>query len=147
MNKAPDPFESIRKQLPQWSNETSAEEHVLSHECKLVRTAQAMLQRRRRRSDEFEPTMFGEPAWEMLLALYVRETSGASSTAEELQPASATASSAERWLRYLEKEGLARRRYYPGYGRTFFVELSDRGRQALDRYLGAVGELNLSLQD
>lgn len=132
---------------PQGSNEASAEEHVLSHEWKLVRTAQAMLQRRRRRSDEFEPTMFGEPAWEMLLALYVRETSGASSTAEELQPASATASSAERWLRYLEKEGLARRRYYPRDGRTVFVELSNRGRQALDRYLGAVGELNLSLED
>lgn len=116
---------------------------MLAHECKLVRTAYAILLRRRRRKDEFDPGMFGEPAWDMLLDLYVRETSGASATMKQLEAGSGvTSSTAVRWFQYLESDGLVTRHGPPPAGGTVFVELTDRGRQALDRYLTAILDIN-----
>lgn len=117
---------------------------MLKHECELVRTAQSILLGRRRRYEEFNSALFGEPAWDMLLELYVRETSGASSTAEQLQTASAVPSStAARWLNHLEHDGLVARRDHPLDRGTIFVELTEQGRQALDRYLKAIRHLSV----
>lgn len=116
---------------------------MLAHECALVRNAYAILVRRRRRKDEFDPGMFGEPGWDMLLDLYVRETSGSSSSVEQLEAGSgATSSTAARWFQYLESDGLVTRHRQPANGGTVFVELTDRGRQALDRYLTAILDIN-----
>lgn len=116
---------------------------MLSHECELVQTAEAIIVRRRRRYEEFDTALFGEPAWDMLLELYVRETSGASSTVEQLQTAAEPASSAaERWLRYVEIGGLIARRPHPHDQGTVFVQLTDKGRQALDRYLTAIRDMS-----
>lgn len=141
----PDSPEGHHEQTGKAGSKASTEPDVLSRECKLVRTAEGILLRRRRRNSEFDSGIFDEPAWDMLLELYVRETSGTSCTAEELKAASAVASStAERWLHYLEKEGLAVCRYYPRGQGTVFVALTNRARQAFDRYLAAIGDLNLT---
>ena len=113
-----------------------AELQPVEHECELIRAAQSILQRRQRRKYLFAPAIFGEPAWDMLLTLFVRDGSGASSTAVQLETAAATApSTGVRWLSYLEKEGLVTRRKHALDHETEFVELTDRARDALERYL------------
>lgn len=125
------------------TNTTVVEADLLRHECELVRTAYAILLRRRRRLDEFNSAIFGEPAWDMLLELYVRETSGVSSTAEQLKAAPVIpASTAARWIKHLENDGIIVLHDHPNDRGTAFVELTDRGRQALDRYLTAIRDLN-----
>jgi DNA repair protein RadC len=105
-------------------------------------TARRILERRRLRDAEFGASLFGEPAWESLLELYIRESSGLSTTAAQLRAASTGPSStSERWLKKLEQEGLVRRRAHPASNDSEFVELTDAARTSLERYLAAVGSL------
>lgn len=116
---------------------TGVEPQPVEHECALIRAAQCILQRRQRRNGLFDRAIFGEPGWDMLLTLFVRDGSGASSTAVQLLTAAATApSTGVRWLGYLEKEGLVARRKHPLDQETEFVELTDAARDSLERYLG-----------
>ena len=108
----------------------------------MLQAARLILQRRRLSADEFGDDMFGEPAWEMLLELYVREGSGASTTSAELFATTRTPqSTAERWLRQLEADGLLYRRSHAVEPSTDFVELSDRARASLERYFVAISGL------
>ena len=79
--------------------------------------------------------MFGEPAWEMLLLLYV--TSGASrQTVSRLaQLSGASKATALRWMDYLSDRGLIARCPHPNDARTAFVNLTDQGREMLEAYL------------
>jgi len=78
----------------------------------------------------------------MLLELYVRYHTGKSSTVAELLQASRTASStASRWLNHLEEEELVVRQAHPVDSTMTFVEVTDAGREALDRYLGSILQL------
>ena len=78
----------------------------------------------------------------MLLHLYIRETSGASSTVADLQPSEGTAATtALRWLNVLENAGLVPRRGVLINGNSEPIELTNRGRVSLDNYLAAVGDL------
>ena len=105
----------------------------------MVRTAQRILERRRSRTSEFDDVMFGEPAWDMLLDLYVREAHGASTTASQLlEGTGARPVTASRWLQFLEEKGLASRRPHPLDQRVEFVALTGRARDSLDRYLSNV---------
>ena len=98
------------------------------------------MERRRRRVSEFDTAIFGEPAWDMLLDLYVREAHGASTTASQLlEIAGASLTTASRWLQFLEEKGLAIRRLHPLDARIEFVALTVKARDALDRYLSSVG--------
>jgi len=100
-----------------------------------------ILEARRRRREEFDPSMFGEPAWEMLLELFVRDSAGLSSTASQLKAvARVLPSTGSRWLQYLEQQALLARRGHPLDPSTEFVELTDKGRQALERYLSSLGD-------
>lgn len=107
-------------------------------EVAIVRIAQAIRQLRRVRRDEFGLAV-GEPAWDMLVELYYRDSIGASTTAMQLKEASfVPGSSAHRWIKHLEQEGLVRIKAHPEDGRTGFVELTDDGREALELYLTEV---------
>lgn len=62
---------------------------------------------RKLRTAEFGLELFGEPAWDMLLELYVREASGKAACFEDLQQAlSVPGSVALRWLKVLQSENL-----------------------------------------
>lgn len=109
----------------------------------MLRAARQIMERRRLREEEFRPTFFGEPAWEMLLELYIRESSGTSTTVAQLQARSGSpASTVGRWLHLLDREGLVSRRPHPVDHGTEFVELADRARESLERYLEAIGRLS-----
>ena len=98
--------------------------------------ARALLEDRRRRSRLFNPGMFGEPGWELLLNLYVNDQDGARLTIGKLIQIAGTAQSTSlRWLDYLEDQGLISREAHPTDARTAFVALTDKARGSLTSYL------------
>jgi|SRR3954454_1987252 len=101
----------------------------------LLDRAQDEFHNRRRRVSVFGQSMFGEPAWDMLLALYILDISGQRQTVGSLLQFSGTPmSTAKRWLDYLSAHDLVRREAHPTDRRTAFVGLTDRARQKLDVY-------------
>jgi DNA-binding MarR family transcriptional regulator len=101
----------------------------------LVARAREEFGNRRRRTAIFERSMFGEPAWDMLLALYILDVSGQRQTTGALmQFSGAPITTARRWLDYLVGNGLARRSHHPTDQRVMFVTLTEKGRSALDLY-------------
>jgi DNA-binding MarR family transcriptional regulator len=91
---------------------------------------------RARRSQILNSAMFGEAAWDMLLALYVTDLSGARHTVTGLINLSGVPqTTALRWLDFLDsKEQLVSRRPSPKDGRVFLIELTDKARGLLDAY-------------
>lgn len=123
-------------------NGIDTEPGELTEECRMVRIAQAILQLRRQRKDEFDESLFGEPAWEMLLELYVRDASGTVSTvAELLANSDASDSTAVRWLFHLDKLGFVTRRAHPLDAKTEFVDLTVEVKAALERHLATALKL------
>jgi len=101
----------------------------------LVEEARKTFANRAQRSRFFSGIMFGEAAWDMLLALYVTELSEARHTVSGLVDLSGVPqTTALRWLNYLEQEQLVARRPNPLDGRVFFVEITAKAREALDAY-------------
>jgi predicted transcriptional regulator len=101
----------------------------------LVERAREEFGNRRRRTTIFERSMFGEPAWDMLLALYILDVSGQRQTTGALmQFSGAPVTTARRWLDYLVENGLALRSHHPTDQRIMFVSLTEKGRSALDLY-------------
>lgn len=91
--------------------------------------------RRSARNRFIEAPVFGEPAWDMLLALYVAELTGAKYTVTQVSSYSGTpATTALRWLDHLEKQQYVSRSRSSKDGRCIFVELSDKARAELDAY-------------
>jgi len=98
--------------------------------------ARAILEDRRRRCRLFNPGMFGEPGWELLLNLYVNDQEGPRLTIGKLIQSAGTAQSTSlRWLDYLEDQGLISREQHPTDARTAFVALTDKARESLTSYL------------
>lgn len=117
------------------TNASSAEPAVSSDRPALAEKARQVLFNRRHRAKVFKKGMFGEPAWEMLLVLYVVDESGRRHTIGSLiEVAGATMTTALRWLEFLEGERLIRRREHPTDRRAVFIELTDEARHALDVY-------------
>jgi DNA-binding MarR family transcriptional regulator len=85
------------------------------------------LYRERRARDLFLGTaLFGEPAWDMLLELYVARAEGRRLTTTGACMASGVPSTtALRWLIKLEEASLVRRSYDSGDGRLALVDLTD----------------------
>ena len=98
--------------------------------------ARAILEDRRRRERIFNEGMFGEPAWELLLNLYVMDKDGPRLTIGRLIDSTKCAqTTALRWLLYLQDQELIVKQEHPGDARTAFVSLTNKARDALDHYL------------
>ena len=102
----------------------------------LVERAHKVFVARARRSRHFNSAMFGEAAWDMLLALYVTEKSKARHTVTGLCDLSGVPpTTALRWLDFLEsKEELVIRSPNPTDRRVYRLALTDKARDALDAY-------------
>jgi DNA-binding MarR family transcriptional regulator len=100
---------------------------------RLVNIARASLSVRRRRSDFLHRAMLGEPAYDMLLGLYVAEAEGELLTAARLADTAGVApSSALRWIDYLAAKELVVREPHPTRKRASVLKLSCKGRAALE---------------
>lgn len=101
----------------------------------LTARARAELHNRRRRVALFGQSIFGEPAWDMLLVLYILDDSGQRQTMGSLfQYSGYSPSTAKRWLDYLAAHDLIRRDDHPTDRRTAFISLTIKARDWLDLY-------------
>ena len=85
--------------------------------------------------------MFGEPAWDMLLAFYTLDFSGPRQTVGSVtRKSGAPPTSALRWLHFLENHSLVVLTPHPTDARSFHVALTDKARTAVEDYLTFISE-------
>ena len=105
----------------------------------LLGRALATMAMRRLRHSFLNPAMFGEPAFDMLLALYVTNASPAILSLRVLSPTIGISEAcAARWLKLLVDEGLVLSVSVEGEPGGIHAALTDKGRIVLDEYFGAV---------
>lgn len=101
--------------------------------------AQLSILNRENRAQFFPWAMFGEPAWDLLLALYMEEESGGTPTVSSLSKLTRTpVTTALRWIDYLEEKGFVSRGRSSIDRRASTVSLSLDGRSRLQRYFADV---------
>jgi DNA-binding MarR family transcriptional regulator len=124
----------------------SADNSLLGHSSQeaqerslLVAKARAVFSERKRRSQYFSPVMFGEPGWDMLLALYITDFAGGRlSTGKLINWIGEPHTTALRWIDYLEKERLISREPDPRDRRTVLVDITEKARKKLDDYFASL---------
>jgi hypothetical protein len=106
-----------------------------------VATAKRTYRARRLRDRHFPAGLFADPAWDILLDLYVARHEGREVlTSAACIGAAVPATTGLRWLRRLEKEGLLFRRTGVGDARRSLVALSEKGIQCLELVLAKAEE-------
>jgi hypothetical protein len=112
---------------------------------KLAVIATSIYRARRRRLDYFDADLFAEPAWDMLLDLFVNKALGRRiSTTSLCLAADAAQATGLRYLAILEAKGLVRRRPAPDDGRVTLVDLTPLGYKQMRRYVvDGVGKFDM----
>lgn len=101
----------------------------------LIAAAADAFRVRQQRSMFFAKAMFGEPAWDLLLVLYIAEGTGEPRTVNQASELAGVApTSAKRWIEYLEQNQLVSRRNHTSDSRRILLELTARGRDGLDSF-------------
>lgn len=104
----------------------------------LVRLAEALLRIRRLRETHFDANLFADPAWDMLLDLFIQRSKGRRVAVTSICIAShVPPTTALRWLAIIEERGWVSREVDPSDRRRVFVGLSRQGEIALSKYLNA----------
>lgn len=104
-----------------------------SDEVKVLRNA---IKIRKRREDYFGADLFGEPAWDMLLDLYLSELQGRRVSISSLTIASnVPATTALRWIQKLIDVGLLQKKADPLDARRYWASLTERGTQKMRMFL------------
>jgi DNA-binding MarR family transcriptional regulator len=105
-------------------------------EKELRRLARRIYEARRMRDRLLDDALFGEPAWDMLLALYHLPALGRMLTVSGLCCCSAVPqTTALRWQQTMMSEGLIERGPSELDGRMQFVRLTENGKALMERYL------------
>jgi len=103
--------------------------------------AKELYRARRARAAFFEPSIFGEPGWDILLDLYIaRAEDRRISISSACIGAAVPATTALRWLAKLQRAGLVRRRPTPVDERREWVELTDEAFHRMTCFLLMPGE-------
>lgn len=103
---------------------------------KLLGLAKRMFAARKLRERLFNPGIFGEAAWDILLILYVMDNAGPRlSVTRLMQFAGVPITTGLRWLSTLESQQLIQREPHPNDARSFYVLLSDKARELMETYL------------
>lgn len=106
----------------------------------LCRLAEALVQVRRMRISHFDADMFADPAWDILLDLYIQRAAGrrvaitSACIASNVPPTTAL-----RWIALLESRRLICREEDTKDRRRAFVGLTRNGERAVTQYLVATG--------
>jgi hypothetical protein len=102
----------------------------------LSAVAERLYSQRRERDRHFPPRLFGEPAWDLLLALFVaREEGRTMSLAEAYQAAVVTPPAGRRLITKLEAEGWIVRCPVSGKPQRLAVGLTQHSVERLSDYL------------
>ncbi|MFM2099323.1 MAG: hypothetical protein RLZZ366_862 [Pseudomonadota bacterium] len=101
-----------------------------------------MLRLRRLRDSYFDPSLFADPAWDMLLDLLAARIEGDQVAVSSLCIAAAVPpTTALRWLKAMTDHGLFERHADPLDGRRIFIRLTDAATRAMGKYFAAAGRL------
>ena len=112
---------------------TSVAESAVDTSANRARAAQAWLSSRRKRDRFFDAALFSDPAWDMLLDLYVEYHRGREVMVSKLSAAARVPhATGLRWLKSLENKHLVYRRPDLRDGRCVFVGLNTEAVEALD---------------
>ncbi|MDE2405062.1 MAG: hypothetical protein KGM17_10385 [Sphingomonadales bacterium] len=110
--------------------------------AELVEMAEFIRAQRKLRHKYFKRSLFGEPAWGMMLELFIAEHAGRDISTTSLCLASdVPATTAHRYIAILMDSGLIVRQPHAKDQRQAVVHLSASGRQAMVEYLGACSGL------
>lgn len=115
-------------------------EHRQSRAVEAAEIVSQVIRARRARGELFSPGLFSDPAWDMLLALFVASVRGQIVTTTELAEATTTPiTSAVRWIGVLERDGLLQRNSEPASLGQDIVELGSRGMTAICDWIESCG--------
>lgn len=133
------------KQIARQDKSGHAAQALPAPQGRHLSTCQAALEiieQRRMRSAIFgERDIFGEPAWDILLDLYVNQIRQLSVSVKSASIASGKpASTGLRWLNILGEEGLICSEDDPRDHRRRFVRLTPEGCASMNRYFDKVAE-------
>jgi DNA-binding MarR family transcriptional regulator len=104
-----------------------------------ARVAEYVLAQRRSRKAFFSNDLFHEPAWDMLLALYIAQAEDRALFVKTLTSnTDAPATTSQRWIDHLHRLELVDRVVDPHDRRRVEIVLSESGREAMTRYLRTV---------
>src|ERR1051325_5563112 len=113
--------------------------HILPSELagtSLAAMAERLYLERRRREEYFPAGLFGEPAWDLILALFVARDEGRRLTiAEAYEAAKVKPAAGRKLLARMECQGMIRRSPDQQDRRKRFVGLTDDGTERLTDYL------------
>ena len=102
----------------------------------LATVATRVYRSRRRRARHFHPAMFAEPAWDMLLDLFIARVRGKEVRTISLCHASEVpATTALRWIGVLQKHGLVERHRSREDNRAKLIALTSKGYRIMRQYL------------
>ena len=102
----------------------------------------AIIEARNARKRFFGDQLFADPAWDILLELYVLRCDQRRASVSKLSlGAGVPTTTALRWIEKLHSDGLVEREPDPLDARRVWVALSDRGFEAMQSYVHAIGYL------
>ncbi len=125
--------EETQKSVFRWPNTLSK---IEKEQLNLSIIAKFIYNRRMRRSLFLPKSLFGEPAWDMLLDLFMQDTGRKRISTQSLCIASnAPPTTALRNIDLLVQEGLVQRIKSEADKRVVFIELTSEGKLAVGKYL------------
>lgn len=105
-----------------------------------VAVARRLIDERRQRRRFLPEDLFHEPAWDMLLALYLAHHENKVMNVKTLVgTADAPVTTSQRWIEHLAKLALVTRVVDPADRRRIEVALSITGLESVENYLKAIG--------
>ncbi|QGN54242.1 hypothetical protein [Novosphingobium sp. Gsoil 351] len=117
--------------VPYGSDSEGAGDPVL-----LGRLAESMLRARRLRDTHFDPDLFADPAWDMLLDFYVQRAAGRRVDVKgACMAAHVPETTALRWINLLVSRNLIVREVDDSDRRRTFLGLTREGERTITRYL------------
>ena len=109
---------------------------VASDQVAKTRLVREIIKSRRCRDSIFGADLFGEPAWDLLLELYLAQQQQMRTSVSDACRASASpATTGLRWIRILEEQGWVKRESDPLDARRMWVSLTDRATEVMQNYL------------
>jgi|SRR5579872_1194477 len=106
------------------------------NEENLLKAARSIVEMQKLRRRYFPAAMFGEPAWDILLAVYLASAKSDRTIDRLANSSGAPISTAIRWLRYLEAEGLVMLDASVHDPAQKQVYLTDKANRSLRLFLG-----------
>lgn len=116
-----------------------AERAAATHPGDLTAYARRILARGKQRDRYFDPMLFSNPAWDILLNLYVAGGEGRMVSVLDTCVASTVPQGvALRWLAFLKQEEMVVEMPDPARPRQTLIRLSDHARLTMSSYLGSL---------